>query len=112
MLEAYAGSQTMISALVPLMPVIARHDKDLADQMKRAANSVLLNIGEGERRAGGDRKRHFRIAAGSAAEVRAVLDAARAWQLPLDDREARRHIDRVLGLLYGLVHGPKRFRGG
>ena len=110
MLEAYPVSQSMISSLVPLMPVIARHDKDLADQLKRAANSVLLNIGEGEWRAGGDRKHHFRIAAGSAGECRAVLHAAKEWRLPLDDREARVHIHRVLGMLYGLVHGPKRLR--
>ena len=40
----------------------------------------------------------------------AVLDAASAWGWTLDDREARAHADRLLGLLYGLIYGPKRTR--
>lgn len=112
MLHAYVAAQEMISSLVPILPVIARHDRKLAEQMKEAANSVLLNIGEGEHRAGGDRIQHFRIAKGSAGEVRSCLDAARAWQLPINDTVPRARVHRVLGLLYGLIHGPKRFRGG
>jgi four helix bundle protein len=110
MLVAYQAAQEMIQALVPILPVIHRHDRKLADQMKEAANSVLLNIGEGEHCAGGDRIQHFRIAKGSAGEVRSALDAARAWQLPISDEVARARVSRVLGLLYGLIHGPKRFR--
>ena len=110
MLEAYAVSQSLICSLAPLVPVVKRHDRDLADQLRRAATSVLLNVAEGERRAGGDRRHAFEIAAGSANEVRACLDAAVAWGWPLNDREARAHVGRVLALLYGLVHGPKHLR--
>ncbi len=39
---------------------------------------MLLNLGEGSQRRGADRAHFYRIAAGSAAEVRAALDAAEA----------------------------------
>ena len=112
MLEAHVVAQQIIAALAPLMPVLTRHDKDLAGQLRRAANSILLNVGEGQRRRGGDRTYHFTVASGSADESRSVLDAAKAWRIPLDDREARALIDRELGLLYGLIYGPKRLRVG
>jgi four helix bundle protein len=49
--------------------------KHLRDQLVRAADSVVLNIAEGAGREPGDsRRNHFRIAAGSACEVAAVLD--------------------------------------
>lgn len=49
--------------------------KHLRDQLVRAADSMVLNIAEGSGREPGDSRRyHFRIAAGSAAEVAAVLD--------------------------------------
>ena len=110
MLEAYAVCQSLIRALAQLVRVIKKFDRDLGDQLQRAGSSTLLNVGEGQRRSGGDRGRFFGYASGSAGEVMAVLDAARAWGWPLDDREARAHADRLLGLLYGLIHGPKRLR--
>jgi len=67
---------------------------------------VLLNIAEGARRAGKDRAHHYRIAAGSAAEVGAALDVAAAWGYLDEARldEVRRLVDRELGLLWGLTH--------
>jgi len=83
---------------------LALKDSALADQLRRSASSVLLNIAEGARRAG-NRAHHYRIAAGSAAEVGAALDVAAAWghldEAPLD--EVRRLVDRELGLLWGLT---------
>ena len=55
MLEAYVVSQSLIRSLRTVLPVVKKNDRDLADQLKRAATSVLLNVGEGEYRAGGDR---------------------------------------------------------
>ena len=110
MLEAYAVSQSLIRSLAPIVPIVKKHDRDLADQLRRAATSVLLNIAEGEYRAAGDRRHHFEIASGSANEVRACLDAAVCWGWPLDDTEARAHLKRVQGMLWGLVHGPKHLR--
>jgi len=80
----------------------ALKDAALADQLRRAASSVLLDIAEGARRAGKDRAYHYRVAAGSAAEVGAALDVAAAWGCLEEARldEVRRLVDRELGLLW------------
>ena len=59
--------------------VLAREDSDLARQVRRAVSSVALNLGEGNRREGADRRRMFRIAAGSAAEAHTALKIAVEW---------------------------------
>ena len=74
--DAYEVSVELISALRGVVAVIARHDPDLARQLRRAATSVPLNLAEGNQRAGRDRLHLFRVADGSAREVLASLDAA------------------------------------
>ena len=60
----------VIRSLVEVMPGIKRQDADLERHIRRAASSVPMNLGEGNRRVGKDRLHFFRIAAGSADEVR------------------------------------------
>jgi len=48
-------------------------DAALRDQMKRASSSVVLNIAEGASASKGNRRKHFNIAAASAAEAAAGL---------------------------------------
>jgi len=48
-------------------------DAALRDQLRRASSSVVLNIAEGASASKGNRKKHFKIAAGSAAETAAGL---------------------------------------
>jgi four helix bundle protein len=86
-----------------VVPQVARHDGELAKQLLSAANSVVLNLGEGRRRSGGDQKRFYGYAHGSASEVRAALDVADAWGWAGDASAARAVIDRLLGLLWGLT---------
>ena len=62
----------------PHIEQIRRSSRSIADQMVRAASSVVLNLSEGSQRRGADRAHFYRMAAGSAAEVRAALDAAEA----------------------------------
>ena len=64
-----------LSSLVPLLHTIREHDKSLADQLKRAAQSVMLNIAE----ARGNARARFSTACGSAKEVRAALNVATDW---------------------------------
>ena len=90
---------------VPL-GLIKREDADLARQLRRSASSIALNVSEGERREGRDATYHFRVAAGSAKETQSNLLAAEAWGYVAagDIAGALAHIDRALGLLWGLTH--------
>ena len=95
---------TAIADMAPLVTRIRRSDRDLADQIRRAASSVALNIGEGNPSDDGDRRARFATAAGSNAEVRAALRVAVAWGYlraedvtPIDAL-----LDRIAGTLYRL----------
>jgi len=94
----------LITSLRAIVPVIERSDRDLADQLRRAASSVVLNLGEGQRSAKGNKQKHYAIAHGSANEVKAALDVARAWGWIEDVREPRELLDRLLALLWRLTH--------
>ena len=100
----YDVSIELVRELAPIVPAIKKHDRDLADQLRRAATSVVLNINEGRRRAGGDQRRSFEIASGSAHEVLAALDAATAWGWVGDATVARKLLDRILAMLWRLTH--------
>jgi four helix bundle protein len=67
--DTYDRSLALLRSVVPVVERLAARDAALADQLRRAAQSVPLNIAEGNRRSGRDRKYRFRIALGSAAEV-------------------------------------------
>jgi len=105
MLDAQFLALDLIRALRPLCEQISRSSADLADQLRRAATSVMLNLSEGVRRTGRDKKRAYRIAAAEAQEVRAALEAAVAWGW-VDDATvtaARALADRVARVTYALA---------
>jgi four helix bundle protein len=102
MLVAYTVALDLIRSLRPVVEQLKTHDANIADQVTRAATSVTLNIGEGSRRGGKDPKRFYRMAQGSAGEIRAALDTADAWGWTVETTEARKLLDRELALLYGL----------
>ncbi len=104
MLIAYTVSVELIQNLRNLVPIIKRHDRDLADQIHRAATSVALNLSEGQRLTAGNQRRHFEIAHGSANEVKAALDLAEAWGWVADTSAPRQTLDRLLALLWRLTH--------
>ncbi|HUS33519.1 MAG TPA: four helix bundle protein [Kofleriaceae bacterium] len=101
---AYEVAVELVRELRPMVELIAQHDANLADQMKRAATSVVLNLSEGARRAAGNRRRAYEIAHGEARELLGALDCAAAWGYVLDASRARATLDRLLGLLWGLTH--------
>lgn len=78
-LISYKVALDLVTELRPLVDAIKIHDSHLADQMKRAATSVLLNLAEGQRRVAGNKRRAFEIAHGEAREVLGCLDCAAAW---------------------------------
>src|SRR5262249_25111033 len=102
MFITYEVSLQVIQSLRPLLPRIEQHDRDLADQIKRAASSVVLNLAEGQRLTKGNRPKHFTIAHGSANEVRAALQTALAWGWIEDASQQLAVVDRLLALLWRL----------
>ena len=86
-------------------PLIGRMDPDLGQQVRKALASVPGNIGEGNRRVGRDRVYRFRIASGSADEVRVHLRTAEAFGY-LGAGEIAGGVelaDRVCAMLYRLT---------
>ena len=104
--DALEVSVEAAEALAEALQSIARHDGDLARQLRRAIASVHLNIAEGARRNGKDRLHAFRIAAGSAAEARGALRLAVAWRfIPRSAVEAGdQRLDRVGAMLWRLTN--------
>ena len=105
-LVVYHVALELITELRPLIPSIARHDKNLAQQLQRCASSIVLNIAEGEQSDPGTRRARYHTAAGSASETRAALEVATCWQY-VTERQAQAGLalaDRVVGMLWGLTH--------
>ena len=98
----------MIAGIKPLIDRIGRHDRALADQLRRSASSVSLNIGEGAYSRGGNETARFTDAAGSASETRAALRVAAAWGYIGDGawQAVDALLDRILAMLWGLTHRP------
>ena len=77
--EAFNVALALIRSLRPVLAKLRSRDKKLAQQIEDAANSVGLNLCEGRRRVGRDRLHFWRLAGGSADEVRGGLYIAEAW---------------------------------
>ena len=80
-----------------LLDGIAKHDRNLAQQARRSASSVISNHGEADGQRAGHRKERILTARGSLYELRAQLKLAAAWgylELETVD-EIVAHLDRV-----------------
>jgi four helix bundle protein len=92
--NVYDRARKVVRELVPLLHTIREHDKSLADQLKRAAQSVVLNIAEARGNDAGNARARFSTACGSAKEVRAALNVATDWGY-IESRMAA-HLDERL----------------
>ena len=106
MFDCYETAKIAVRDLGPIITTVAQHDRDLARQMRRAGASVLLNIAEGWRRMGRDRRQLYLVAAGSNAELRAALDVGECLGYLGEERcrEMDALLDRVAAMLYRLTH--------
>ena len=77
--NVYDRAREAVREIVPLVRAIREYDKSLADQLKRAAQSVVLNIAEARGNDPGNARARFSTACGSAKEVRAALNVASDW---------------------------------
>ena len=103
-LRIYAVAIEMVREVRPLSERLGRRDSNLADQLRRAAASVPLNLHEGAYSQGGNVRARFHNALGSAAEVRACLDVAEALgYLEQIDPALRDILDHVVATLHRLT---------
>ncbi len=66
---AYTNALALVRALAPIVGQLRTRSANAADQLERAASSVVQNIAEGARRNGKDPRRFFAMASGSASHA-------------------------------------------
>ncbi|HEX6273462.1 MAG TPA: four helix bundle protein [Polyangiaceae bacterium] len=69
----------VITLARPLVEAVARRDRELASQLRRALSSIALNLAEGLASEGGNARLRFETARGSLCEAKAGLRVAVAW---------------------------------
>ena len=80
MLRIYSVVLEMVGDAAGLANAIERRDADLARQLRRAAASVALNTAEGFGNTSGHKRQRYQTALGSAREVIACVDVAKAMR--------------------------------
>ncbi len=106
----YDRALLAIGLLKPSIDEVGRHDSSLADQMRRAAQSMVLNIAEGRSARGRNELARFQTALAECREARAALQIAAAWGY-VEQRsylEADADLDQVAAMLWVLIHRPRK----
>ena len=90
----------------PLVDAVARHDRKLADQLRRSAQSVAGNIAEGRNRRGGHQRERFETAYGSSSETKTWLEMTSTWGYVERERAALAWdlADKICASLYRCTH--------
>ena len=105
-LKAYQHARRLSVLSRPLINRLPRSEGDIADQWRRACNSVVLNLAEGVSRRGSKEFRRFAdIARGSLVEVEAVIDLVQHLGLfdPRELEEVMATRDECAKTVYGLL---------
>ena len=101
-LDVYQVAVEFLSFAHGISSEAARGNAPMFDQLKRAATSIPLNIGEAAGRTGtADVARAYSIARGSAMECAAVLDALQALKILPAEPYARgiQLVERIVAML-------------
>ena len=105
-LDVCQRSIEFLSLAYRLRAQIPKGNADLVDQLRRAAQSISLNIAEGAGRATrADKAKHYTIARGSAMECAAELDVLRIGELidPDDYTRGIELLERIVAMLTKLI---------
>ena len=108
-------AREFLVATARILARVPRGESALADQLRRAADSAVLNLGEGvARTAPRDKARCYDIARGSAAEAAVALDVLdiRGFASRGDLHAARALAHRLVCLLGGLARSARRRGAG
>ncbi len=105
-LDVYQAALELNVLVERLANALPRGNHELADQARRAAMSVVLNLAEGAGEfSPGEKARFYRIARRSATECSAAMDIMRANELvailPLDEADVLS--DRVIAMITKLI---------
>lgn len=96
----------VLGVLKQLQPALRRievRDRDLAPQLRRAAASIALNLGEGMYSRGLNRNARYHNALGSARETLSCLEVAVVFGYAQEDAQLSDQLNRVVGTLVRLV---------
>ena len=95
----------LVAAVGPLLPLIGKHDRSLKDQLRRATQSVGLNIAEAKGHRGGNQRLRLETALGSAYEVKMALRIAASWGYISEAKaqSALKPADSVAAMTYRMV---------
>ena len=102
--NVYVRALDVVRELRPLVDAVQKRDRKLADQLRRAAQSVVLNIAEARGNKDGNARLRFSTACGSAKETRAALTIASEWGY-IDARRVApldRELDEVCSITWVL----------
>ena len=105
-LKAYQHALRVAALSRPLIKRLPASEHDLADQWRRASNSIALNLAEGITRKGSKEFRRFAdMARGSLHEVEAIIDLVQHLGLlqPMDLEELIAARDECARTVYGLL---------
>ncbi|GAC1663580.1 MAG: hypothetical protein PVS2B1_22760 [Candidatus Dormibacteraceae bacterium] len=104
-LDVYRCSITFLTLSGPLASRAPRGHGELADQFRRAALSIPLNIAEGSGKVDRDAGRYYRTARASALECAAILDAFEALGVATEEElgKGREVLERVVAMLTRMV---------
>jgi len=101
-LDVYQRSLEFVVHASKLIEVFPKGQSSLADQLKRASMSIVLNIAESSgRMRDGDANQHIAIARGSAMECAAILDIGKVLILAEESQinKARELLVRIVQML-------------
>jgi four helix bundle protein len=88
-LDVYQAAIAFAEVAFRIVGLLPRGHATLADQLRRAAMSIPLNIAEGSSKSPTERAHFHRIARGSAMECGAILDVVRLLKVVSEEELAR-----------------------